>query len=100
MIVTRSPCQECKAERDRLAEQLALSTRERDEARKGWQELAALAESDATSRERLRDALLEAIARLNDFLSAYEGAPEPSENDTKALVARLHDALQTTPETT
>jgi len=31
----------------------------------------------------------EAVDRLNGFLSAYEGAPEPSENDTKHLVVRL-----------
>lgn len=70
-----TPCQKCKAERDRLRGRCV----------------------EGAERERvLRAALLEAIARLNDYLQAAEGAPEPSENDTKHLVARLHDALQTT----
>ena len=67
-----TPCQKCKAD-------LARARARIEEL--GVRELA------------LRGALLEAVARLNEFLQAFEGAPDPSENDTKNLVVRLLGVL-------
>ncbi len=60
-----TPCEKCRAERDSLRKREA----------------------------ELQAALLEAISRLNDFLAAFEGAPDPSENETKHLVTRLFGVL-------
>lgn len=46
-------------------------------------------------RARLRAALLEAAVALDEYVAAAGGAPAPSLDDTKRLVARLLDALQT-----
>lgn len=99
MIVTRSPCQECKAELTRwrakfsspevcerwIADaraQLTVAERTADT----YRQAANVAEARVAELEL---ALRDAIARLNAFLSAFEGDPEPSENDTKDLVVRL-----------
>lgn len=63
--MSETPCQKCKRERDELAARVV----------------------------ELEPALRDAIHQLNAFLSAFEGDPDPSENDTKDLVVRLLTVL-------
>lgn len=61
-------------------------------AKRTWRQSAEHAQARV---KELEAALSSAVDRLNGFLSAYEGDPDPSENDTKQLVARLIGTLQT-----
>jgi chromosome segregation ATPase len=61
-------------------------------AKRTWRQGAEHAQARV---KELEAALSSAVDRLNGFLSAYEGDPDPSENDTKQLVARLIGTLQT-----
>lgn len=120
--MAETPCQKCKRERDELAaklsgaalklataytdlnkaeadrDALAAHVRGLERAPEGrstaplvrFMRQAELAERRARDLER---ALGNAIERLNEFLQAFEGAPDPSENDTKRLVARLESVL-------
>lgn len=81
-----TPCQKCKADLERARQHLV-------DADRTW--YGKLEAADARVEE-LERALGTAIERLGEFLQAFEGAPDPSENDTKRLVARLEDVLHNT----
>jgi hypothetical protein len=101
--MAETPCQKCKRElaaAQRLIDAMEAGgqdqLRQIEESRRGALMARGVIEGLVIERDvaqarvaALEPALRDAIARLNAFLSAFEGDPDPSENDTKDLVVRL-----------
>lgn len=94
------------AHRD-LDARLVAAVNKHDEERRAWQAKLEAADREWYGKLQAADAeaarvidlergLGSAVERLGEFLQAFQGAPDPSENDTKRLVARLEDLLHTT----
>lgn len=95
--MAETPCQKCKRERAELAARVRDLEEQCDSMGRGNLQNCERANAAQARVAELERALGNAIERLNEFLQAFEGAPDPSENDTKRLVARLEDVLHNEP---